>query len=172
MLAERQLDGIVLFHPIRIAYVSGFFHRTPSARWLSSCRSMGGLGALIPQLEQEHIAKSPSVTLVKVYPDTPPAARSTRCATSPISSPRWGCRQAARLRQRRLGDVNGYDGPLLSEVRRPDAVRARDIVDKLRAVKSETELRLHPRGAQWGNLAHRLMHDRLALGRNELDDLA
>src|SRR5918993_1289474 len=56
-LERRQLDGLVLFNPIRMAYTTGFFH-------VSTERPMAivipldprpGLGALIPQLEQDHI---------------------------------------------------------------------------------------------------------------------
>src|SRR4051794_18817757 len=73
LLDERQLDGIVLFHSMRIAYLSGFFHaQTERPMAVVVPRDEGkGLGALIPQLEQEHIAKSPGVKFVKVYPEYP-----------------------------------------------------------------------------------------------------
>src|SRR4051794_18313114 len=70
-LAARKLDALVLFHPIRMAYTSGFFHHSTERPMAIIVPSSGGLGALIPQLEQEHIAKSPSVTSVKVYPEYP-----------------------------------------------------------------------------------------------------
>ena len=67
-------------------------------------------------------------------------------------------------------DVNGYDGPLLSEVvDGAEFVRARDIVDKLRYVKSRAELDFIIEATVWGNLAHRLMQERLYLGCNELN---
>jgi Xaa-Pro aminopeptidase len=67
-------------------------------------------------------------------------------------------------------DINGYDGPPLSEVvgAGVETVRARDIVDGLRAVKSEAELGFITESCVWGNLAHRLMQDRLELGRAEM----
>ncbi len=71
MMAERKLDGLVLFHPIRMAYVSGFFHVTTERPMAIVIPADGGLGALIPQLEQAHIGKSPRVTRVKVYPEYP-----------------------------------------------------------------------------------------------------
>src|SRR5919205_480995 len=70
-LETRQLDALVLFHPIRMAYVSGFFHLSTERQMAIVVPASGGLGALIPQLEQEHIAKSPGVTSVKVYPEYP-----------------------------------------------------------------------------------------------------
>ena len=70
-LEKRRLDGLVLFHPIRMAYLSGFFHYSTERPMAIVVPLDGGLGALIPQLEQEHIAKSPGVTRVKVYPEYP-----------------------------------------------------------------------------------------------------
>ena len=170
MLAARHLDGIVLFHPIRMAYVSGFFHLTTERPMAIVVPLEGGLGALIPQLEQEHIAKSPSVTRIKVYPEYPSGGTKHPLAHLGDLLTEMG------LAGKRIGydnngyhDVNGYDGPLLSEVFDGPTEHARDIVDTLRLVKSEAELRFIFESAQWGNLAHRLMQEKLTLGRTELD---
>ena len=68
-------------------------------------------------------------------------------------------------------DINGYDGPLFSDIVADGVatVPARDIVDRLRAVKSEAELGFIKESCVWGNLAHRLMAEKIALGRNALD---
>src|SRR5579884_3102597 len=161
-LEARQLDAIVLFHPIRMAYVSGFFH-------LSTERPMAivvplegtGLGALIPQLEQDHIAKAPRVTRVKVYPEYP--SGGTKHPLLHLAD------LLAELGVNASGKRIGYEGPLLSEVVAAETVPARDLVDALRMVKSPTELALIAESAKWGNLAHRLMHEKLALGRTEMD---
>ncbi len=174
-LAARRLDALVLFHPIRMAYLSGFYH-------LSTERPMAivvpldaaGLGALIPHLEQEHIAKSPSVTNVKVYPEYPSGGTQHPLRHLADLLSEMGLNRAgARLGYDSDGylDINGYDGPLLSEVVADGAetVHARDIVDRLRAVKSEAELAFITASCVWGNLAHRLMHQKLALGRTAID---
>lgn len=175
-LERRELDALVLFHPIRMAYTSGFYH-------VSTERPMAivipldpkpGLGALIPALEQDHIAKSPSVKSVKVYPEYP--SGGTKHPMLHLAD----LLQEMRLAKAgtRLGfdsngylDINGYDGPELSEVvaEGVETVRARDIVDKLRAVKSQTELDFIKRSCVWGNLAHRIMHNKLELGRSEIE---
>jgi Xaa-Pro dipeptidase len=173
-LQERGLDGLVLFHPVRMAYLTGFFHaqtERPMAVVVPLDGGLGGgLGALIPQLEQEHIAKSPGVTQVKVYPEYP--SGGTKHPLLHLAD----LLRELRLGGKRLGydndgyhDVNGYDGPLLSEVFDGKAERARDVVDTLRLVKSEAELRLIAESAKWGNLAHRLMHGKLELGRSEIE---
>lgn len=170
VLGERNLDAIVLFHPIRMAYVSGFFHLTTERPMAIVVPLDGNLGALIPQLEQEHIATSPSVKHVKIYPEFP---------TGGTKHPMYhlvDLLSEMGLAGKRIGfdhngahDVNGYDGPDFVEVWTGHAEKARDIVDSQRMIKSENELRYIFESAKWGNLAHRLMQDRLELGRNEID---
>ena len=171
-LEARGLDALVLFHPIRMAYVSGFFHLSTERPMAIVVPLAGGLGTLIPHLEQEHIAKAPSITRVKVYPEYPSGGTKHPMAHLKDLLAEMGLDAPAR----RLGydsdgylDINGYDGPLLSAVTEATTVRARDLVDKLRAVKSEAELAFIRMSCVWGNLAHRLMHDKLALGRTELE---
>lgn len=174
VLAERRLDGLVLFHSSRIAYLSGFFHaqtERPMAIVVSADKA-DGLGALIPQLEQEHIAKAPGVKYVKVYPEYPSGGTKHPMEHLLDLLAEMG------LQGKRLGydndgyeDVNGYDGPLLSELCSGKTERARDLVDTLRLVKSEAEIRLISESAKWGNLAHQLMHRKLptSLGRSEIE---
>jgi len=169
-LKRRNLDALVLFHPIRMAYVSGFFHLTTERPMAIVVPLDGDLGALIPQLEQEHIAKAPSVKYVKVYPEFP-----TGGTKHPLKH-LLDLLAEMHLSGKRIGfdnngahDINGYDGPDLTEIWEGHAEKARDIVDGLRMVKSENELRYIYESAKWGNLAHRLMQERLELGRNEID---
>jgi Xaa-Pro dipeptidase len=173
-LEMRELDGLVLFHPIRMAYVSGFFHLSTERPMAIVVGLNGGLGALIPQLEQAHIAKSPSVEHVKVYPEYPTGGTKHPLLHLADLLAEMGLnKDGVRLGYDSNGylDINGYDGPLLSEVVTGGVatVRARDVVDRLRAVKSETELRFIVESCTWGNLAHRLMQEKIELGRNEMD---
>ena len=170
VMVERKLDGLLLFHSVRMAYVSGFFHLTTERPMAIVVPLEGDLGALIPQLEQEHIAKARSVKHVKVYPEFP-----TGGTKHPMEH-LVDLLNEMNLGGKRIGydsnsapDINGYDGPDFTEVWSGSAEKARDIVDNLRMVKSETELRYIFESAKWGNLAHRLMQERLELGRNEID---
>ena len=175
-LEARNLDALVLFHPIRMAYVSGFFH-------ISTERPMAivvpldpgrGLGALIPQLEQDHIAKAPGVGQIKIYPEYPTGGtKHPLHHLADLLKEMKLAKSGTRLGFDADGylDINGYDGPALSEVvaAKTETVRARDIIDRLRAVKSEAELAFIKESCVWGNLAHRLMQDKLELGRTEME---
>lgn len=174
-LADRGLDALVLFHPVRMAYVSGFSHLSterPMAIVVSA--KSDGLGALIPWLEQEHIAKAVGVTNVRVYPEYPTGGtKHPLLHLSDLMAEMNLTTSGARIGydSNGYGDINGYDGPTLAEVLgdRVQTVKARDIVDRMRQVKSAAELRLIETSALWGNLAHRLMHDAVALGRTARD---
>lgn len=173
-LEARKLDALVLFHPLRMAYLSGFFHISTERPMAIVVTHDGGLGALIPWLEQEHIAKSPGVDRVKVYPEYPTGGtKHPLLHLADLLTEMGVNRKGKRVGVDGLNypDVNTYDGPLLTEVVADgvEVVRARDIVDKLRAIKSEMELLFIRESCVWGNLAHRLMHEKLALGRTEMD---
>ena len=172
-LVLRKLDALVLFHPIRMAYTTGFFHLS-TERPMAVVVGMDRVGALVPWLEQEHIAKAAGVTDVEVYPEYPTGGGKHPLRHLADLLGRMGLSSVGT----RLGadndgylDINGYDGPALSEVvtEGVGVIRSRDIVDKLRAVKSETELQFIVQAGIWGNLAHQLMHQKLELGRSEIE---
>jgi Xaa-Pro aminopeptidase len=157
-----------------MAYLSGFFHLSTERPMAIVVGQEGGLGALIPHLEQEHIAKAHGVTRVKVYPEYPTGGTKHPLYHLADLLTEMGLNgQGKRIGFDSDGylDINGYDGPALSQVVEPgvETVRARDLVDRLRAVKSEAELRLIVESCTWGNLAHRLMHEKIALGRNPIE---
>jgi Xaa-Pro aminopeptidase len=173
MMAERKLDALVLFHPIRMAYTTGFFHLS-TERPMAIVIGADKIGALIPWLEQEHIAKSPAVTNVKVYPEYPSGGTKHPLLHMADLLKEMGLtKKGARLGYDSNGylDINGYDGPTLTEIAGAgvETVPARDIVDYLRAIKSDAELNFIIHSCVWGNLAHQLMHNKLELGRTALD---
>ncbi len=173
-MERRGLDALVLFHPTRMAYVSGFFHLSTERPMAIVVTLDGGLGALIPQLEQEHIHRSPGVDRVKVYKEYPSGGgKHPMLHLVDLLGEMGVDRTGTRLGYDSdgYGDVWGYTGPPLSTV--VDAgvttVFARDLVDVIRHIKSPAELYYMRAACVWGNLAHRLMQDGIALGRTEMD---
>jgi Xaa-Pro dipeptidase len=173
-LAERKLDALVLFHPIRMAYTTGFFHLSTERPMAIVIGGDGKIGALIPWLEQEHIAKSPAVTNVKVYPEYP--SGGTKHPLLHLADLLGD--MGLGTKGKRLGydsngylDINGYDGPTLSDIvgNGVEVEPARGIIDRMRAVKSAAELNYIIQSCIWGNLAHQLMHNTLELGRTAIE---
>src|SRR5918997_1352730 len=173
-LERRQLSGLVLFHPIRMAYCSGFFHYSTERPMAIVVGPDGGLAALVPHLEQDHIAAVPGVDRVMVYPEYPTGgAKHPLLYLVDLLSEMGLNAKGTRLGYDSNGylDINGYDGPLLVDILTDgvETLPARDIIDRLRAVKSEAELAFIKESCVWGNLAHRLMQEKLALGRNAME---
>jgi len=173
-LERRRLDGLVLFHPIRMAYLSGFFHYSTERPMAIVVGPEGGLAALVPHLEQDHIAAISGVDRVMVYPEYPTGgAKHPLLYLGDLLSEMGLNAKGTRLGYDSNGylDINGYDGPLLADIVADgvETLPARDIIDRLRAVKSEAELAFIKESCVWGNLAHRLMQEKLALGRNAME---
>ncbi len=173
VMAERKLDGLVLFHPIRMAYASGFFHVSTERPMAIVVGADGKLGALVPMLERENIQQY-SVSNVSVYPEYPTGGvKPPMDFLADLLTEMKLNKKGARLGYDNNGylDINGYQGALLSEVvgNGVETVMARDIVDKLRAIKSPTELQFTIESCVWGNYAHQVMHDLIAVGKTPLD---
>jgi Xaa-Pro dipeptidase len=173
VMAERKLDGLVLFHPIRMAYVSGFFHVSTERPMAIVVGADGKLGALVPMLERENIQQHP-VSNVAVYPEYPTGGvKPPMSFLADLLTEMKLNKKGVRLGYDNNGylDINGYQGALLSEVvgNGVETIIARDIVDKLRAVKSPTELQFTIESCIWGNYAHQVMQDLIAVGKTPLD---
>ncbi len=173
-MEARGLDALVLFSPVRVAYVSGFFH-VPTERPMALVVTLnGGLGALIPLLEREHIQRSPGVDRVTVYGEYPHGGGKHPMLHLVDLLGEMGVNAAGKTvgyDGDGYGDTWGYTGPRLSDIvgAGVTTVFARDLVDTVRHVKSPAELSFMRTACVWGNLAHRLMQDSIALGRTEMD---
>jgi Xaa-Pro aminopeptidase len=169
-LAGRELDAIVLFYPPRIEYLSGFTHVSTERPMALVVPLDGDLGVLIPALEQEHVRKSPSIQHVKAYPEYPSGGTKhpMRHLADLLREMRLAGRRLAADRDG-YADINGYVGPSVSQVMETHITEAPEIVDKPRQVKSAAEIALVRESAVWGNLAHRLLQENMAVGRTEIE---
>lgn len=164
--ARRGCDGLVLFGPTPIFYLTGFaFIATERPTALAVTPSEAVL--FVPRLEEEHAAEHAAVDRVVSYPEYPterhPMLRLAELLTA---------LGAARMRLAVDGDgypgIMGYRGPRLSEVLPGAAVTlARDLIEDMMMVKSEEELALIRESCRWGHLAHRFLQDYTAPGEIE-----
>ncbi len=119
ILEQRKLDGLVLFHPIRMAYTTGFYHLTTERPMAIVISRNGGVGALVPHLEEEHIGKATGVTNVEIYPEYQTGGGQHPMLHLVELLKTLGLNgRGVRLGADSNGylDVMGYNGPLLSEV--------------------------------------------------------
>jgi len=169
-LEERRFDALVLFHPERIGYLTNFVFVSTERPMALVVPRRGALGILIPQLEQEHVKRAPEIEDVEVYPEYPGGAKH------PMQHLRDLLDRHALIGRRLAadadgyGDVMGYLGPPLSAINSEGTTDVkREIVDKLRQVKSTAELDLMRVSCTWGNLAHRLLQKYMAVGKTEIE---
>lgn len=169
-LVDRELDAIVLFNSPRIEYLTGFTHVSTERPMALVVPVEGDLGVMVPQLEQEHVRKAPTIAFVKAYPEYPTGGTKHPMLHLADLLKEMGL-QGKRLGVDRDGyaDVNGYVGPGVSQVMETGVTVAPEVVDKPRQVKSEAELEMVRHSAVWGNLAHRLLQDNMAVGRTEIE---
>ena len=173
-LEGRGCAALVLFNPVRIDWASGFSHVSTERPMALVVPVEGDLGILIPQLEQDHVAKAALIRRVKVYPEYPGGGSGKHPLVHFADFLRELGLAGKRLATDTDGymDLNGYVGPTLSQALAGDGgtvVEAREIVDKPRQVKSAAELALVRESCKWGNLAHRIMQDRMAPGKTEIE---
>ena len=172
-LAERELDAHVVFDPIGIAYLTGFYHLPTERPMALVIPHSGELGILIPDLERDHVGKTPAIRTVQVYPEYP---------TGPTGAKHPMEHMADLLRSMRLGGKRlgadmpgyaarqGYEGPSLAAAfTTGKIVDAPDLVNRLRQVKSAEEIGFIREASKWANLAHQLMQDGVAVGASEIE---
>jgi Xaa-Pro dipeptidase len=163
---RRGCDGLVLFGPTPIFYLTGFvFIATERPIALAVTDAQAAL--FVPRLEEEHAAEYAVVDRVVAYPEYPtdrhPMLRLAEMLTG---------MGAAKARLAVDGDgypgIMGYRGPRLGEVAADASVQvARDLIEGMMMVKSDEELALIRESCRWGHLAHQLLQDYTAPGEIE-----
>ena len=157
-MGRRVLDALYLVSVANIAYTTNFFH-IPTERPIAALILSSGEKILfVPRLEYEHALKYSYADEVLSYDEYPDERHPMLIIADHMR--RLG------LEGKRIGfDVDGYGhifgyrGPRLSEALKASYSYERDLVENMRLVKSEEELRLLRESAKWASLAHRLLQE-------------
>jgi len=173
-MEKHGLDAYAVFHPIRIAYLTGFFHQITERPIVLLLAPGGEQAMLAPKLEQEHIASVPGISTIATYPEYPTGG--TKHPMEHLAA------LLANLGMARSGltigfdhdgplDMNGYRGTPFSRIVADGVktIEARELIDELRAVKSAAEIELIHESCRWADVAHHRLQDAIAIGRNELE---
>lgn len=164
-LDERGADAVVLVNPARIAYLTGFHHVHTERPIALVVTASGELAMLAPLLEREHVQQvARGVERLEIYSEYPGDGVHPMVSLADLI--RASGPQTQRLVCDNDGyhDVNGYQGPRLSEVLGRPVPVDRDLVDELRIVKSPAERELLTTSAAWADRAFRLLRERVAVG--------
>ena len=173
-MEKRGLDAFAVFHPIRIAYLTGFFHQITERPIVLLLTPGGEQAMLAPKLEQEHIASVPGISQIATYPEYPTGGTRHPMEHLAVLLADLGmARSGLTIAFDHDGplDMNGYRGAPFSRIVADGVktVEARALIDDLRAVKSAAEIALIHESCRWADVAHRRLQDAIAVGRNELE---
>jgi Xaa-Pro aminopeptidase len=157
-MRKRNLDALYLASASNIAYTTNFFH-IPTERPIAAIILSSGEKILfVPRLEVEHARQYSYADQVLYYNEYPDERHPMYVLADHLKS--------LRLEGRRIGfDVDGYGhvfgyrGPKLSDVFHASYSYERDLVERIRMIKSDEEIRLLRESAKWATLAHRLLQE-------------
>ena len=170
-LKKRELDALYLTNAVNIFYLTGYSHIVTERPAALIIPVDGELTFIGPLLEAEHIQlKTRLVKNVMTYLDYPGRKHPVDHFA--------GFLKDLRLSNKRLGIDNmtgasgiwGYTGPSITE-KLPESkfILTKDIVEKMRLIKSEEEIRLIEESAKWANLAHAILQDKVSPGQWDFD---
>jgi Xaa-Pro aminopeptidase len=157
-MARKGLDALYLVSTANIAYTTNFFH-IPTERPIAALILSNEEKILfVPRLEYEHAQKYSYADQVYSY-DEYPGEKHPMIVIAEYM-------RKLGLEGKRIGfDVDGYAhifgyrGPRLSEVLKASYSYERDLIENMRMIKSEEEIRLLRESAKWAALAHRLLQE-------------
>lgn len=153
------INALYLVSSANIAYVTNFFF-IPTERPIASIiKEDGETIMFVPTLEVEHVEKYAYVDHIIHYKEFPDEKHPMEVLSEYLVN--------LGLENKTIGydsdgyaHVFGYRGPKLSEVfKNAKYIYARDLIEDLRMIKSEEEIKLIEESAKWTTLAHRLLQE-------------
>ena len=161
VMAERELDALLLANGKSMFYLSHFTHMTTERPALLVVPPDGDLVFLGPLLEADHLRHQTNlVGEVRTYLDYPGDKHPIELFAEWLVDMGYGKAKLGADNPAGATGAMGYTGPPLNE-KMPDAefVKAGDVIWAMRLCKSGEELALIRESAKWGNLAHQLLQE-------------
>jgi Xaa-Pro dipeptidase len=168
-LGRGELDGVCLFSPTYVYYLTGFaFIQTERPIGLAFPRS-GRSVLFLPRLEEEHAREEARVDQIEAYPEYPGRVHPLR-RFAEICGDLGLAAAAVGIDSDGYGGGYGYQGPKLSELLRDARITpARGMIEEMIMIKSAEEVAFIRESAKWGNLAHTLLQQYTRPGLNETE---
>ncbi len=167
-LRRRRLNALYLTNPTRILYTTGFAYTTTERPIAVVIPREGPVFFMGPHLEQDHVKQdAPLIGEVYTYPDYPGKIHPMRFFSKLLAQKKLGrnSKIAIDSLQGAAGGW-GYKGPALNELmQQTKFMDGREIVDKMREVKSPQEIRLLRESAKWSQVAHDLLMESIKPGK-------
>ena len=165
-LKRKRLDALYLTSPTRILYTTGFSHISTERPLAVVIPSENPTFFMGPLLESDHVkAESRIIEEVFTYPDYPGKMHPIRQFAKILGDKGFAKARIATDSASGAAGGYGYVGPSISGVMsRAKFVDGRDIVDRLRLVKSTQEIWLLRESAKWSQVAHDILIESVKAG--------
>ncbi|MBS3786917.1 aminopeptidase P family protein [Candidatus Bipolaricaulota bacterium] len=163
-MVDKNLDGLCLFSPRDIFYLTGLY-LIQTERPVGLLYDGNNTSAFVPTLEVEHVEKLGGVDEVISYEEYPGEKHPMEILADRIED-----RDIANLGVDSDGYPGGYgyEGPALSEFLGDGNVEELPkMIEKTMRVKTNEEVELIKESCRWGNLAHRYLQDYTEPGKTE-----
>ncbi|UCE96831.1 MAG: aminopeptidase P family protein [Candidatus Bathyarchaeota archaeon] len=161
ILVKREIDALYLTKGISFFYLTGFSHIATERPAALVIPVDGEITFMGPLLEVDHIPlKTQLIGDIRTYFDYPGKKHPIDYFADFLKDMGLANRQIGTDNMAGAAGIWGYRGPPINE-KLPKAkfVLARDIIEKMRLIKSEEEIGLVRESAKWANLAHSLLQE-------------
>jgi Xaa-Pro aminopeptidase len=168
-LKQSRCVALYLTNPTRILYATGFSHITTERPLALVIPQEGSIFMMGPHLEEDHVRQdSPLIEEFFSYPDYPGTTHPIRHFVKVLRQKGLtGSKIATDSVDGATGGW-GYRGPSLRDLlQQSKMLDGRDLVDSLRLVKSEQEIRLLRESACWAEKAHDILMENIAPGAHD-----
>lgn len=158
-LAKRQLNALYLTGDTSILYTTGFSHISTERPAALIVPLDGEITFMGPVIERDHIkAAAPIIKRIHSYLDYPGETHPMNLFAGWLKEIGLGNKSIGIDNPAGASGRWGYTGPPISE-KVPEAkfVKAKDIVESLRLIKSDEEITLIRESSKWATVAHRFL---------------
>src|SRR3989454_1590176 len=165
-LKRSRCAALYLTNPTRILYATGFSHISTERPLALVIPLDGTIFMMGPRLEENHVEQDS--TLIEEffsYPDYPGTTHPIRHFVKVLRQKGLAGSKIATDSVEGAAGGWGYRGPSLRDLlQQSRMVDGKDLVDSLRWVKSEQEIRLLRESARWAEKAHDILVENIAPG--------
>ncbi len=165
-LKRSRCAALYLTNPTRILYATGFSHISTERPLALVIPLDGTIFMMGPHLEEDHVEEDSTVIEEFFsYPDYPGTTHPIRHFVKVLRQKGLTGSKIATDSVDGAAGGWGYRGPSLRDLlQQSRMVNGRDLVDSLRWVKSEQEIRLLRESARWAEKAHDILMENIAPG--------
>jgi len=165
-LVKRKIAALYLTSPASVFYLTGYSYIATERPMALIVPVKGKITLFAPLLERDHIPlRTKIIEEVKTYPEYPGKKHPIDYFAEFLKETKLHNKKIGTDNMAGAAGIWGYEGPPITE-KLPKAkfILAKDIIGKMRMIKSEEEIQLIKESAKWANLAHTLLQEYTAPG--------